>query len=565
MNASERNGVRARGSGPCAVVIGGGLAGLAAACELSARGVAVTVVERNGHLGGKMNLLTERGFTFDMGPTILTLPQVFTGIVERCAPHGRTLADYARIVPCAPQWRCFYESGTRLDLLADVPAMAAGLDRQFPGTGAGAGWLKFLAFSRRMLRLSEKVFFYKDIGSVLDLMRASPVREPAIMRDVLAMRPHATVGSTIEAMIPEPHTRQLAEHFLQYVGSSPFLAPAILSLIAAAQADHGCCYALAPEGRTTDDGCRGGTRVIAQTLARVLRERGEMALTGVGVRRVLHEGGRATGVELDDGRVIAADLVVSNCDVQRTLRDLVGTPRAARRQRAVARAYTPACSGVVLYVGLDRQYQQLAHHNFFFSREPREEFEDIYTRGVPARDPTLYIAAPSRSDASQAPHGCEALYILIHTPYLRPGADGEVPRWDGPGGLLERYRPVVLEKCRRLGLADIERHIVVERTLSPANIESWYSAEGGAIYGLASHGRLRGGFKPRNRSGVLANLYLAGGSANPGPGVPMVLMSGVAAARAACEDLGLSAPGSPVSQLQLMEPKLAVPALVATT
>ncbi|MFN0011341.1 MAG: phytoene desaturase family protein [Phycisphaerales bacterium] len=542
-----------------AVVIGGGLAGLASACELAARGFAVTVVERNAHLGGKMNVLQDRGYTFDCGPTILTLPQVFTGIVARCAPRGRTLADYARIVPCTPQWRCFYEDGTRLDLLGDVPAMAASLDRQFHGMGAGEGWTRFLVFSRRMLRLSERVFFYKDVGSVLDLVRAAPLGNAGIMRDALAMRPYATVGSTIEEMIREPHARQLAEHFLQYVGSSPFLAPAILGLIAAAQSDHGCCYALAPQGRTTADGCLGGTRVIAQALASILRERGAMIITGVGVRRVLIERDVATGVELDNGRTLRADVVVSNCDVQRTLRDLVPTPAAAARGRAIAKAYTPACSGVVLYLGLDRQYEQLAHHNFSFSRDAHDEFSDIYTRGIPARDPTLYIAAPSRSDPSQAPPGCEALYVLIHTPHLRPDASGAMPRWDGPGGLLEQYRPVVMDKCRRMGLAEIEKHIVVEHTLTPEGIERRFNAEGGAIYGLASHGRLKGGFKPRNRSLVLKNLYLAGGSVNPGPGVPMVLMSGVTAALAACEDAGMGGALDPAR----IETQLAAPAILA--
>jgi diapolycopene oxygenase len=143
---------------------------------------------------------------------------------------------------------------------------------------------------------------------------------------------------------------------------------------------------------------------------------------------------------------------------------------------------------------------------------------------------------PSRSDPAQAPAGCEALYVLVHTPYLRPGQ-----RWDGPGGLLEQYRPVILDKLRRNGMPDIDQRIRVERSLTPAGIDRMYNAEGGAIYGLASHGRLHGGFKPKNRSRVYRNLYLAGGSVNPGPGTPMVMMSGVTAAWAASEDFGLSA------------------------
>jgi len=519
---------------PSVIVVGAGLAGLAASVELAARGCRVTLIDRNTHAGGKMNLLEENGFRFDMGPTIITLPQVFTGIISRT---GRNPADYVRIVDLDPQWRCHYEDGTVIDLRKNLDIMGAALDRQFPDALPGAGYRTFIEYSRRMYRLSEKVFFYKDVGGVLDMMRSNKPNDPGLLREVMAMRMHSTVGATVHKHIAEPHVRQIAEHFLQYVGSSPFLAPAILTLIAAAQVDHGCCYAMAPEGGGGRD---GGTRMVARTLSRIADELGVEKVLGLGVRRIRHDGSRAVGVELDDGRTIDADVVVSNCDVQRTLRDLVGSPAARARQGRIARKYTPACSGVVLYLGLDRQYDHLAHHNFLFSADSRAEFDDIYGDGVPARDPTLYLAAPSRTDPTQAPPGGEALYVLVHTPYLRPGQ-----RWEGSGGLMESYKPVIIEKLKRFGMPDLERRIVVDRHLSPDGIEKLYNAEGGAIYGLASHGRLHGGFKPRNRSKVLTNLYLAGGSANPGPGVPMVLMSGVTAANAVCEDFGIGPPTNP--------------------
>ena len=502
------------------VVVGGGLAGLASACELARRGCDVTIVERNEHLGGKMNVLSEGGYTFDMGPTILTIPDVLRGILTRA---GRRVEDYIDLRPCVPQWRGMYEDGTVLDLDGDPAAFAARLDRQFPGTGAGAGYTKFLSFARRMYGLSEKVFFYKDVESPLDMMRASPVGDPGLLRDVLGMRMHSTVGATVEGMIPEPHARQMCEHFLQYVGSSPFLAPAILSLIAAAQADHGCWYAM------------GGTRMVARALGRLAGELGVRVMRGRGVKAIDHDGARVVGVVLDDGERIEADAVVSNCDVQRTLTGLVGTEAARAARAKVTSRYTPACSGVVLYLGLSRRYEHLAHHNFLFSADSKAEFGDIYDRGVPARDPTLYVAAPSRSgDEAQAPSGCEALYVLVHVPYLRAGQ-----RWEGKGGLMEGYRGVIVEKMKRMGMGDLEERIVVERHLTPNGIEGMYNAEGGAIYGLASHGRMLGGFKPRNRSRVLKGLYLAGGSVNPGPGVPMVLMSGVTAAQCVAEDHGL--------------------------
>ncbi|MFM8641384.1 MAG: phytoene desaturase family protein, partial [Phycisphaerales bacterium] len=366
-----------------AIVIGGGLAGLAAATELAGRGVRVTLVERNHHLGGKMNVLREQGFTFDMGPTILTMPNVVRGIIQRT---GRRVEDYLDLVRLDPQWRCMYEDGTVIDLLERPEEMAASMDRQFPGTGAGRGWIDFVEYSRRMFRLSGKVFFFKDLGGVMDLMRTPPTREPGLLGDVLAMRMHSTVGATIAKHIREPHLCQLSEHFLQYVGSSPFMAPAILTLIAAAQVDDGCWYSM------------GGTRSVANALERILREHGAELVTGVGVRRMITDGKSVRGVELEDGRTMFADVVVSNCDVQRTYRDLDGSASGLAEQQRIAGDWVPACSGVVLYLGLDRQYDHLLHHDFLFSRDSEHEFDDIYRQGIPARDPTVYLCVPSRTD-----------------------------------------------------------------------------------------------------------------------------------------------------------------------
>jgi phytoene dehydrogenase-like protein len=195
------------------------------------------------------------------------------------------------------------------------------------------------------------------------------------------------------------------------------------------------------------------------------------------------------------------------------------------------RRYEPACSGVVLYLGLDRAYPHLLHHNFVFSADPEEEFEYIYRRGEPAPDPTCYVAAPARTEAAVAPAGGDALYVLVHTPYLRPGHD-----WRE---MLPAYRHRILAKLKQCGgMPDIEQRIVFEAALTPHDIHERYRVLDGAIYGLASHGRFFGAFKPGNRSRELRGLYLAGGSAHPGPGMPMALMSGWIAADSLSADAG---------------------------
>jgi 1-acyl-sn-glycerol-3-phosphate acyltransferase len=240
------------------------------------------------------------------------------------------------------------------------------------------------------------------------------------------------------------------------------------------------------------------------------------------VRRILLDSaGAVAGVETDQGETIPLAAVVSGADAVRTHRELLGGPAAKRFERR--RTYEPACSGVVLYLGLDRAYEHLTHHNFLFSRDPHEEFEAIYRQGIPAPDPTCYVCAPARTESTVAPPGGEALYVLVHTPYLRPDHD-----WSR---LYPAYREVILRKLAETGgMKDLASRIRCEDRLTPQDIHDRYHVLNGAIYGLASHGRFFGAFKPANRSPDVAGLYLAGGAAHPGPGMPMVLMSGWIAA-----------------------------------
>jgi phytoene dehydrogenase-like protein len=186
---------------------------------------------------------------------------------------------------------------------------------------------------------------------------------------------------------------------------------------------------------------------------------------------------------------------------------------------------------VVLYLGLKKRYEHLEHHNFVFSRDAEEEFHAIYREGEPAPDPTCYVAAPAKTEPGVAPAGGEALYILVHTPYLRSHHD-----WKK---MFPRYRHTIIEKLARTGgMPDLESRIMFERALTPQDIHERYNVLNGAIYGIASHGMFTGGFKPSNRSKEYRGLYLAGGSAHPGPGMPMALMSGWIAADALHQDHG---------------------------
>jgi diapolycopene oxygenase len=493
-------------------IIGGGLGGLAAACTLAARGYEVTLLEKSPWLGGKAAVLEEAGFRFDMGPTILTIPSVLRRIF---AEAGRKLEDHLDLLPLDPQWRCFFPAGGSssgvLDLVANVEQMCRKLDAFAPGGVVSQGYRRFIDFSKRLHSISERFFFWRSIGSIWDMMDLKNMFKPAMLADVLSMKLGKSVAECVRSHVPDHRVAQMLDHFTQYVGSAPDASPAVLCGIAHMQTQEGVWYP------------RGGIRAVPAALAELARILGVELRTGVGVRRILlDDDGAAAGVETDSNEKLSFAAVVSNSDAVRTHRDLLAGTRAAQRFEG-RRAYEPACSGVVLYLGLNKAYDHLLHHNFVFSRDPEVEFEEIYHRGVPAADPTCYVCAPARTEPDVAPPGGEALYVLVHTPYLRPGQD-----WKQ---MFPAYRQAILRKLAdTAGLGDLEQRIRFESRITPQDIHDRYRVLNGAIYGLASHGRYVGAFKPANRSRHVKGLYLAGGAAHPGPGMPMVLMSGWIAA-----------------------------------
>lgn len=485
-------------------IIGSGLGGLAAACTLAARGHQVEVFEKNEWLGGKAAQLTGDGFRFDMGPTILIQPSVLRKVFEEA---GRKLEDYIPMVRLDPQWRCFFEDGSRIDLRDNAAEMAATLETIWPQMGAG--YLRFLQQSEQLHSISERFFFWRSIGSMRDTMDVKGAFDLNVLRDVMRMRLGKSVADVIRENIADPNTAQMLDHFVQYVGSSPDASPAILCAIGHMQMEEGIWYPM------------GGTRAVPEGLVKLGTELGVVFHTSADVAMITSGGGKVTGLAMADGTQRRFDAVVSNCDAVRTHRELIGG--AVARHFDGKRSYEPACSGVVLYLGLNKRYDHLAHHDFVFSRDPHEEFHAIYDLGIPAPDPTCYLAATAASDPASAPAGGEALYVLVHTPYLRPQHD-----WKK---MLPAYRQVILDKLKRTaGLTDIEDRIVFERHLTPQDIHDRYRVLNGAIYGISSHGLFQGAFKPANRSRELSGLYLAGGAAHPGPGMPMVIMSGWIAA-----------------------------------
>ena len=509
-------------------VVGAGLGGLAAACTLAARGHAVTLFDKNNWLGGKAAQLVSDGeegqrFRFDMGPTILTVPRVLERVFQEA---GRDMHDYLDLRRLDPQWRCFFDEsagGGVLDLREDVAGMVQTL-KDFGAKGETAQrYPEFIKWTERLDKISDDFYFWKSIGGLKDMALAGGLGGALslnTLKDVLAMKMGSSVATQIRKHVDDERVAQMLDHFTQYVGSSPYGSPAILCGIASMQVNEGVWYPI------------GGTRAVPVALTKLAEELGVELRPNTEVTRIHAEQGRASAIETAAGETVAFDRVVSNMDAVRTHRELIGG--TIGHDFDERKDYEPACSGVVLYLGLNKAYEHLAHHDFVFSRDAHEEFEYIYKKGEPAPDPTAYLAATARTEApgQVAPEGGEALYVLVHTPYLRPHHD-----WSKDGPLFKNYRQTILDKLKRTaGMPDLEERIVFEKALTPQDIHDRYHVLNGAIYGLASHGKWMGAFKPANRSPQVKGLYLAGGAAHPGPGMPMVMMSGWIAADSLDQD-----------------------------
>jgi diapolycopene oxygenase len=311
--------------------------------------------------------------------------------------------------------------------------------------------------------------------------------------------------------------RDIFEYFIKYVGSSALDSPAFMNLMPNIQMQFGLWYV------------SGGLYQLALAFRRRLDECGVTLLLEREVLRIDHQGGVATGVLArgPDGvtATLAADYVVSNMEVIPAMQKLLNAPAAWMRK---LRRFQPSCSGLVIHLGLNRVYPQLAHHNFFYSSDLHEHFRRVFREGRLPDDPTLYVVAPTRTDPSQAPAGCDNIKILPHIPPIRD--DRPLTRED-----YSRLKEVCLDKLERMGLTDLRRHIVVEDFWTPLEIEARYASNKGSIYGVISDRWRNFAFRAPKQSAQFRNLFFVGGSVNPGAGMPMVTLGGQHVARMIAE------------------------------
>jgi phytoene desaturase len=475
------------------VVVGAGMGGLAAAARLAALGHRVTVCEQAPEVGGKLARTEHGGFTFDTGPSLLTLPQVFR---ELFAATGAPLDHILDLVPVDPIAHYRFADGTELDAGADLDAFCKELDAVLT-PGSGDDWRRLSRRARAMWEAVRVPFLQSPLGGAADLARLS-VR----VRDLVTIAPWRTLRGLGRRELRDPRLRMFLDRYATYTGSDPRRAPAALSTVPYVEQAYGAWYV------------PGGLYRLAEAVRDRAQERGAAVRLSTDVTAVEVDGRGVSGVRLADGERLPADVVVGNADAAHLYGDLLGGPPAAAARRRLARAQ-PSLSGFVLLLGLQGRTPGLAHHTVLFPSDYDAEFDALFGPDPrPVDDPTLYVSAPH--DPALAPPGCEAWFVLANAPRQ------DQVDWTAPG-LADAYAQRLLDLLAVRGL-DVRDRVVVSESRSPADLARLTRATGGAIYGTSSNGPRAAFLRPANRSRV-RGLYLAGGSAHPGGGLPLVTLS----------------------------------------
>ncbi len=493
-------------AGDKVIVIGAGMGGLSAAADLARRGFDVTLVERMPYPGGKLRQVEAGGEGIDAGPTVFTMRWIFEGLFEAC---GERLEEHLTLQPLSILARHAWRQGGRLDLHAD-PAESEAAIAAFAGPKEAEGYRAFRRHAQEVYGTLRDTYIAGQRPSPFELVRrVGPHRLGRLWR----LKPFDTLISSLDGYFKDPRLVQLFGRYATYCGSSPFLAPATLMLVAHVE----------QEGVWQ---VGGGIRRVAEALQGLAERQGAELRFGTGVARLLLEAGRIAGVELENGERLKARHVVFNGDVSALGQGLLGeearaaapaTPPGARSLSAVTWCLKTRTGGFPLH-----------HHTVFFAEDYAREFTQVFERRDITQAPTVYVCAQDRAEGAPDPQGeAERLLLLINAP-----ADGDRTPFD------EARKAELWERTRSL-LADcgleVEGGPEQGVTTAPDGFHALFPGTGGALYGRANHGPF-GSFQRLGARSRLPGLYLAGGSVHPGPGIPMAVMSGRLAAERLQQD-----------------------------
>ena len=487
------------------IVIGAGMGGMACAARLQAQGHSVTIVEQSDTWGGKLGRIEHEEHIFDTGPSLLTLPAVYRDLFLKT---GKPIEESVDIVDLDTAFRYQFSDGTILRM----PGVGIGKSAEAIGDALGGSsamqWRNFMERAGAMWAATRTPFLESELRGLRTLLALS-----SRVRDLRTIAPQKTLRSLAEHYFTDPRLVTLVDRYATYTGSDPRQSPAALATIPYIEQTFGAYHVA------------GGLRELGRALFERCINIGVEFMFDADVRAINGDT-RATGITLEDGRTLNADIVVANADASTVYNTLLSESarRMCRSEVRKIHKSTPSLPGFVILLALEGKTADLEHHNVFFPQNYEAEFDSIFGRTPqPVEQPTIYVCRPQ--DPSMAPQNAESWFVLINAPrhQLDSGCD-----WTAKG-LVEHYSSQILKQLASRGF-DTTTRIKWLNSTSPADLESRTRAPGGSIYGTSSNGTSSAFLRPNNTS-PLPGLFLVGGSAHPGGGLPLVAMSAAIVAK----------------------------------
>lgn len=477
------------------VVIGGGVAGLVSASVLASKGYEMVVLEKNATLGGKLQEVKIGGYTFDLGPSVITMPWVLERVFREA---GKTVDPQLRFLPLPVNSRNFFASGSVVDISPDADYMLHELAKFSPENREG--FLAFLHEVERMYKVAAEHFFENPLVEWGDFF------SPRLLKALMSMHPFQSMDQFHRTFFDDPRLIAMMNRYATNVGSSPFETPAAMSLLAYLELVQGVYY------------IEGGNYRLIEAYDRLARSVGVKIYKNTPVQKILHQNGQVVGVKTED-YVWNADFVISNVDAQ--------TTKAFLLEDHKAESYVPlSMSSFLLLLGVSKQYPHLHHHNHFFPESYGREFIDIFELGEWSLSPAIYVGNSSYSEQDRAPKNSSNLYVIINVPAME-----EDQKEKDDIQFYKQYRENVLYWLENdWGMKEIGNSIEIEKLYGPKEIEELTGAYKGAICGPAAHGK-RAILRPPMKDPNLKGLYYTGGSTHPGGGIPMSAISGLTVAQ----------------------------------
>ena len=474
------------------IIIGAGIGGLATANLLAKAGYQVTVYEKSQQPGGRAGIMRQGGFTFDTGPSWYLMPEVFEHYFSLLGTSTEQELELSRL---SPAYKVFFEHNEPITITSDIDADAA----TFEAIEAGAGdkLRDYVKKGDAIYQLSLKHFLYTNFASLRDFLKPSVLRHGLTMAR-LALTP---IDKYITGFVKDLRLRQILEYPMVFLGSSPFSAPALYSLMSALDFREGVFYP------------QGGIYTLIERITTLGQELGVRYEYNSPVRHITSRSGIATGIVLENGEEVMADIVISNADLHYTETKLL-----SRADQSYPQAYwdrhEAGPSALLMYLGVTGTLPHLEHHNLFFVNDWKQNFDDIFVHRVLPESASMYVCKPSATDPSVAPQGHENVFVLVPLPPgVSTGPDTET--------VADRYLSILAEK---LSIPDLSDRLVVKNLFAPEDFYDSFHAWQNTALGPSHILRQSAFFRTPNKSKKLTNLYYVGGSTTPGIGLPMCLI-----------------------------------------